>query len=219
MEQSGIVDCKQAEQVEQEPCSLLVPSFRRQKESYLFFTFSSPDWKPVLLLHKPRLFSPFWLRGKCPEVKDDLSSLTGSKIVWKTEEGKMKHGSLCQAFSYLSIYLISDHCLVRGGQDGYIVILHVKKHSQYMFYDCPGLVSRKTNLGLWAPPPRILCSGLRCVCPTHERVCLTYPRSPGAKTISPHANRERFIFISNKLFIYIMYIIWWALNQYESWDI
>lgn len=44
VEQSGVIDCKLAERVEQAPCSLLAPSFRHERESsYLFFTVSPPD--------------------------------------------------------------------------------------------------------------------------------------------------------------------------------
>ena len=54
--------------------------------------------------------------------------------------------SVCQAFSRLSVDLISNQYPVRGGKDGYILIFHVEKCSQCILNDYPGLLGRKTSL-------------------------------------------------------------------------
>lgn len=54
--------------------------------------------------------------------------------------------SVCQASSRLSVDLISNQYPVRGGKDGYILILHVEKCSQCILNDYPGLLGRKTSL-------------------------------------------------------------------------
>lgn len=54
--------------------------------------------------------------------------------------------SVCQAFSHLSVDLISSQYPVRGGKDGCILILHVKKCYQCILNDHLGLLGRKIGL-------------------------------------------------------------------------
>lgn len=74
-----------------------------------------------------------------------------------------------------------------------------KKRNHCMFNDYLGLSVEKLAQSFELLAPEFFAeSGLRGICPTHEHLSLTYPKTPGAKIISPDADMEGFIFILNK---------------------
>lgn len=113
--------------------SLLAPSFPPPRESSYLCLFlpwlkaglaTTQAWAQAVL--------SFWL------TQGWVNSVTGSKIMWRVQEGKVKHVfSLQGIFSFT--HLISNHQPVQGGKDGYISTLHVKKCNHSRLNDYRGL--------------------------------------------------------------------------------
>lgn len=117
----------------------------------------------------------------------------------------MKHVFCVQSIFSL-IYLFDQLLLSNQGRQRWLYPHFTqKKRNHCMFNDYLGLSIEKLAQGFELLTPEFFAvSGLRCICPTHEHVSLTYPRTPGAKIISPVADMEGFIFILNKQLTYIL---------------